>query len=284
VRLYLKPALGKVPLAKLQTEHVARMIQTLTARSDLSSTTVRYAGVVLRIALTRAVKSGKVQRNVATLADLPAKAKPEIAPLSSGQISEFLEATRTDRFGPLFVAAIATGLRQGELLALRWQDIDMDGASLSVRHSLQIRSRVLAEPKTENAKRTLRIGTEVISVLREQRRRQILERMAAGPAWKDGGFVFTTSVGTPLDSRNLTRAFQAALALAGLPRQRFHDLRHATATLLLERGEELGVVSKVLGHSTVTTTLDTYGHLTSGMSQRVADRMDVIVRRPASGA
>lgn len=136
----------------------------------------------------------------------------------------------------------------------------------------------------ENAKRTLRIGREVISVLCEQRRRQILERMAAGPAWKDGDFVFTTSVGTPLDSRNLTRAFQAALALAGLPRQRFHDLRHATATLLLERGEELGVVSKVLGHSTVTTTLDTYGHLTSGMSQRVADRMDVIVRRPASGA
>jgi integrase len=107
--------------------------------------------------------------------------------------------------------------------------------------------------------------------------------LASGSSWLDGDFLSSTSRGTPLDSRNVTRTFQASLVGAGLPRQRFHDLRHACATLLLESGEELGVVSKLLGHSTVSTTLDTYGHLTPGMTQRAADRMDVIIRRPASG-
>lgn len=175
-------------------------------------------------------------------------------------------------------------MRQGELLALRWGDIDFDAGTLAVRHTLQLRTRTLAEPKTPNARRTLYLSPEVLQTLLEHRRRQIAHRLAAGPGWREGDYVFATSRGTTFDSRNLTRSFQASLVVVGLPRQRFHDLRHSTVTILVERGEELAVISKVIGHSTVSTTLDTYGHLTAGMSQRVADTMDVVIRRPASGA
>ena len=140
----------------------------------------------------------------------------------------------------------ALGLRQGELLALRWRDVDLDGGTLAVAHTLARGSRTLAEPKTERAKRTLRLGAEVLLALREQRRRQLAARLAAGPRWRDQGY-----------------------ARAGLPRQRFHDLLHATATLLLESGEELGVVSKVLGHSSIGTTANVCaqphaGHVAAG--------------------
>lgn len=114
-------------------------------------------------------------------------------------------------------------------------------------------------------------------MLREHRVRQIEERLGAGRRWKDGRFVFTTTVGTPLDGINLTHAFQAALRAAGLPPQRFHDLRHACATVQLERGEELGVVSKLLGHANYSTTADVYSHLTRGMGKRVADRWDTLL-------
>jgi integrase len=283
VRIYLKPAIGKISLAKLQPEHVARMLRDLTARGDLSPTTVRYACVVLRIALARGLKTGKVGRNVATLVDLPRRARFENRPLSADQARAFLASVQGDRFEAIYALAIATGMRQGELLALRWADVDLTSGTLTIRNTLQFRTRALAEPKTDSAKRTLHVGHEVLNHLREHRRRQVAERLAAGPSWLDGDFVFTTSHGTTIDSRNLTRAFQARLVEAGLPRQRFHDLRHACATLLLESGEELGVVSKLLGHSTVSTTLDTYGHLTPGMTRRAAGRMDLILRQPVPG-
>ena len=113
-------------------------------------------------------------------------------------------------------------------------------------------------------------------------RRQLEERLAAGSRWHDRDFVFTTPTGEPLDGSNVLHGFQAAIRRASLPHQRFHDLRHATATLLIEAGEELGVVSKILGHSNLGTTADIYAHLTPAMSQRVADRLDTILRKPAA--
>jgi len=115
--------------------------------------------------------------------------------------------------------------------------------------------------------------------LREHRVRQLEERLAAGSRWHDGDFVFPTSIGTPLDSRNVTHALQNALRRAGLPRQRFHDLRHAYATLMLEDGEELAVISRSLGHANISTTADVYAHLTPAMLERSAARMDAILGR-----
>ena len=174
-------------------------------------------------------------------------------------------------------------MRQGELLALRWSDIDLESGRLTVRHTLRRGVRTLADPKTDASKRTLHLGS-VAATLRAHRTRQLGERIAAGRRWRDGDFVFATKLGEPLDTSTVTRAFQAALRRAGLPRQRFHDLRHATATLHLEAGEELIVVSWLLGHSTISTTADVYAHVTPAMLDRTADRMDGILGRKTETA
>jgi integrase len=280
VRLYLQPAIGRIPLAKLEPEHVQAMLAKLSAGNgargeQLSPTTVRYVYAVLRIALGRALKAGRVVRNVATLVDPPAKAKAELTPLSADQVATFLSHVAGDRLEALYVTAIGLGLRQGELLGLRWSDVDLEAGMLTIRHTLQRGTRTLAEPKTERARRTLQLPSEVTAALRAHRKRQL--------DGKASEYVFASSSGRPLDPRNVARRFAMAIAAAGLPAQRFHDLRHACATLLLEQGEDLAVVSKLLGHANLSTTADVYAHLTPAMGQRAAERMDgVLRRRPAA--
>jgi integrase len=162
---YIDPTIGRIPLTRLQPEDVAGMLRRLSARG-LSATTVRYAHAVLRIALGRAVKSGRVVRNVASLVEPPARRTAERRPLTADQARAFLDAVIDDRLAAMYVLAIATGMRQGELLALRWQDVDIDGARLTIRHTLRLGTRELAEPKTERARRTLRLGTDSVLVSR----------------------------------------------------------------------------------------------------------------------
>lgn len=278
VARYIVPSLGSVPLAKLERRDVDAMLARLAAqRPALSPTTQRYALTVLRIALTRAVKEGKALRNVAALADAPKARKAEMVPLTAEQAQAFITSVVDDPLGPLFKLAIRTGLRQGELLALRWEDVDFDAGKLTVAHTLTEGSRTLAEPKTEKSKRTLVLGAGAVAALREQHRRQLSDRIAAARKWRDQGYVFTSGVGSPLDGRNVTHRFQAAVAAAGLPRQRFHDLRHAFATLMIGAGVDLYVVSRSLGHATIATTANTYAHLTPAMGEVAAARMDAIL-------
>jgi integrase len=284
VERYIAPAIGHVPLTRLDPDHVARMLADLSKRGTLSPTTVRYAYVVLRIALGRALKQGKVLRNVATLVDPPPRANRELRPLTGPEVLVLLDTVRDDRLGPLYLAAIGTGLRQGELLALRWSDVDLEVGILTVRHTLQRDTRSLAEPKTERARRTLCLPSMVISGLREHRRRQLQERLAAGPRWVERDFVFTNPLGAAHSGCHVTRRFQAALRDARLPRQPFHALRHACATLLLEQGEELGVVSRMLGHADIATTANIYAHFTRGLSERAAARMDLVLGRTEKAA
>ena len=166
---------------------------------------------------------------------------------------------------------------------MRWQDIDLDAGTLTVRHTLRVGTAELAEPKTERSRRTLRLSPDVVAILRSHKARQAAERLVAGTRWQDRGFVFASPFGTPLNTSNVTHAFQAALERAGLPRQRFHDLRHAFATLQLEDGEELAVISRMLGHANFATTANVYAHVTPASLQRSADRMDSILRRRIAG-
>jgi integrase len=272
VELYLKPAIGRIPLAKLQPEDLQRMLAQLRGRRGaLSPTTRRYVYAVARIALGRALKMGKVTRNVATMIDAPAKQRRELHPLTRDDARALLNGIAGDRLEALYVTALGTGLRQGELLALRWSDVDLDAGVLAVRHTLQRRTRHLAEPKTERARRTIRLPRHVVAALAEHRRRQAVVAI--------DGLIFTTTAGTALDSRNVTRYLQRHLKRLGLRRQRFHDLRHAFATLLIEAGEELGVVSRILGHADYATTADVYAHLTPAMQQRAVARLDDVFAR-----
>jgi len=281
IRLYLEPELGRLPLAKLGPEHIQAMLARLSARPNLSPTSVRYVYAVLRIALGRAAKQAKVIRNVATLVDPPRKSAREVRPLTIAQIRHFLGSVSGDRFEALYVAAIGTGMRQGELLGLRWVDVNLDAGTVRVEHSLQRGTRTLAAPKTQRGRRTLQLAAFVTNALREHRRRQMVEQ---GDAWSLSGYVFATAKGTPLDTRNVTRYFQLALERAGLPHQRFHDLRHAAATVLIEQGVDLSIVSRMLGHADLSTTADVYAHLTNRMLQTAADQMEAAFSSQAVAA
>jgi integrase len=207
-----------------------------------------------------------VHHNVATLIDPPRREQRELRPMSAEEARGLLVSVRGDRLEALYRLAIASGLRQGELLALRWQDVDLDAGTITVRHTLTQGTRRLAEPKTDRARRTIAIDEDTVAALIAHRDRQRIVRLG-------GGFVFATADGNPLDHRNLVRSYHAALARAGIPRQPFHHLRHACATLLLESGEDLANVSKLLGHSSLATTADFYAHLTPRIARQAADRM-----------
>lgn len=184
-----------------------------------------------------------------------------------------------DRYLALYITALGTGLRQGELLGLRWEDVDLDAGRVRVRHTLANvgGTLTLLEPKTERSRRNVMLPDSVTAALRAHRTRQRMERLVAGSRWVDSGHVFTSTIGTPLHAATVTRAFQAALARAGLPHSRFHDLRHAAATFLLARGMTLEDVKNLLGHSSITLTSNTYGHVLEQRQRQVAQAMDAVL-------
>ena len=218
-----------------------------------------------------------VARNVAALVDRPKQVRHEIKPLTPEQARAFLEEAKGTRFEALFILALTTGMRQGELLGLRWQDVDLDGSRLHIRQTLCSHGGKLTfgEPKTHRSQRAITLGAATVAGLRSHRIRQAEERLAAGPAWQDYGLVFTTRVGTPVEASNLVnREFKPLLREAGLPTIRFHDLRHSCATYLLSRNKHIKKVQELLGHSQSGITMDTYSHLLPGMQDELAEEMD----------
>ena len=274
VRLHLKPTIGHHQLAKLAPQHVQAMMNDKLA-AGLSPRTVQYLRAVLRQALGQALRWGLVPRNVATLVDPPRTAHHEMKFLSPKQARSLLDTAKGDRLEALYSVALALGLRQGEALGLRWQDVDLDAGTLSVRHALQrIDGRPqFVEPKTEQSRRTLTLPSMVAAALREHRVRQLEERLLAGARWQDHGLVFASTVGTPLDTRSVVRQFKAVLKRAGLPDMRWHDLRHTCASLLLAQRVPHRVVMEVLGHSQISLTMR-YSHVIPGLRREAADRMD----------
>ncbi len=278
VRRHIVPALGSVPLQKLSPQNVRTLLNRKLA-DGLSAQTVRHIRTVLRRALGEAVKFGLIVRNSAALVDGPRIPHHEIHPLTPEEARRFLDAAKGERLEALYSVALAVGLRRGEALGLRWQDIDLDQRVLTVNQTVQRVSGKLRflEPKTEHSRRTISIPDTVVAALRTHRIRQLEERLAAGPLWKDFGLVFATRIGTPLEPRNVHRDFKRILAKAGVPNQRFHDLRHAAASLLLAQGVSPRVVMELLGHSRIGITMDTYSHVIPSLMREAADKMDQIL-------
>ena len=239
--------------------------------------TVRNIHAVLRRALTQALRWGAVSRNVATLVDLPRVDRHEVRGLSPTDAKAVMAAVAGDRIESLVLLTLSTGLRQGEVLALRWQDVDLEVDTVQVRYSLQRmpgRGVELVEPKTTRSRRTLALPTRTAMALRDHRKRQLAQRLWAGSRWQEGDFVFTSSVGTPMVGAEVTRRFQALLGAAGLPAMRFHDLRHGAASLLLAQGVHPRVVMEMLGHSTITLTMNTYSHVIPDLQREAATKME----------
>jgi integrase len=280
VRVHLQPGLGRHPLARLTPQQVQAFLNAKSA-SGLAPRTVAYIRAVLRQALREAERWGMVSRNVARLVEPPRVPRREVRPFSPDQARQFVDAIRGDRLEALYLVALGTGLRQGEILGLTWTDIDLGAATLTVRNALQrVNAKLeLVEPKSATSHRVVALPTFVADGLRAHRTRQRTDRLLAGSRWHDDprGLVFTTTVGTPMDGIAVTRRFQALLASAGLPRQRFHDLRHACASLLLAQGVAPRVVMETLGHSQISLTLNTYSHVIPALGRAAADQMDAVL-------
>jgi integrase len=266
VNKHIVPALGNMRLAKLTP---ARLQGFYRSKLDagLSPRTVQYVHVVLHRALKQALRWALVTRNVAEAVDPPRVPKKEIHPLSPEQARTFLEAARNDRLAALYLLAIHTGMRQGELLNLKWDDVDLDAGVLRVRGT-----------KTARSRRTVTLSETALEALRSHRERQLSEIDRMGILWQKNGLVFATGIGTLLSRQNLTqRSFRPLLAKAGLPRIRFHDLRHTCATILLSKGVHAKFVQELLGHATIAITLDTYSHVLPGMGRQVSQAMQDVL-------
>lgn len=280
MRLHVIPTLGATRLTKLTAQQV-QLLYAQKLEEGLSTTTVHHIHAVLHRAFDAALRLGLVQRNILDMVEVPRMLHHEMKTLSAEQAQQLLAVARGNRLEALYVMALATGMRQGELLALRWHDVDLDGGSLQVRAAVHYTKDgyVFAEPKTKHSRRRIALSQMCVTALREHRALQQVEREALGSAWTDLDLVFPNTVGTPFGAENLVqREFYPLLKQAGLPRVRFHDLRHTAATLLLERGINAKVVSEMLGHSDVSITLGIYTHVMPHMQQQAADAMDAALR------
>ncbi len=229
--------LGKLKLSKLTPQHIQMLYREL--RSTGLGRTIVVLHAILHKALDQAVKWGLVPRNITDAVETPKIEKKEFRALTPEEAFRFLRAASEDRLYALYVLAITCGLRLGELLGLRWQDVDVERGTLTVIHQLQTVNGkpVLQPPKTGRSRRTIVLPAVAIKALREHRARQLEERRNMGEVWQDWGLVFGSEIGTPLNESNVrNRSFYPLLQKAGLPRIRFHDLRHTCATLLLAQG------------------------------------------------
>jgi integrase len=277
---YLIPALGTRPLGKLTPADIqalyTKMQEPKPDGMELSARTVRYAHAVLHTALEQAVRWRLLGHNPAKVVDLPRQARREMQALTPAEATRFLDAAKANRWHALWVLLVTTGLRPGEALGLKWDDLD--GGTIQVQRVVVERTGkgwALEEPKTSRSRRTVSLPASTVRALHSHRAKQAEAKLAAGPEYEDRGLIFATSTGAPERQSNLFRRhFKPLLKAAGLPNVRMYDLRHTAATLLLAAGENPKIVSERLGHSTITLTMDTYSHVLPEMRQQTAERLE----------
>jgi integrase len=276
IRAHIKPALGCIKLKNLNPAQI-RWFYRERLDCGLAPATVHKLHVVLHKALNGAVTDGLIPRNAATGVKLPRITREEIDPLDPDEARRLIEAACGDRLEALYVLALNTGMRQGELLALKWDDVDLKRGVLRVRRTVthEDKAFVLGEPKTTKSRRTIRLTTGAAQALKTHLSRQLEEMERMGSLYLPGGLVFATTVGTIINPSNLrNRSFKPLLDRAGLRPIRFHDLRHTCATLLLSKDVNPKVVSEMLGHASVSITLDIYSHLLPDMQEKAAKALE----------
>jgi integrase len=279
-KLYILPLLGHHQLAKLAPEHIHAFIKRKLG-DGLSPRTVQLSVVILRKALGQAVKEGLLSRNVARLVDAPRWKRPEVKPWAPDEASQFLNAIKNERLEAAYHVAISLGLRRGEILGLRWSDIDLEAKTLTVvRAVARVGGKLqFVEPKSRQSRRTIPLHDGIVGLLRKHRRRQLETRLAAGSRWHDTGLIFTSGIGTPLEPRALNEDFDRVIAKAGLRYVRLHDLRHACASFLLAQGVHPRVVMELLGHSQISLTMETYSHVIPEAMREAVARVGALLSR-----
>jgi integrase len=286
VRCHLKPALGTIPVRDLRPELLQHFYNEKT-KEGLSGRTVRYCHTLLYGALSQAERNQLVVRNVTALVEPPRKQRKEMPTLTQEQVAnQLLPAIADDRLAAAIFMLFGTGLRRGELLGLRWKDVDLDESILHVRQTLgrvrihdaksheQKTRLTFQEPKTDQSRRTIPIPLTCLTALRMHKAHQAEEKLSMGQAYQDRGLVFSRPDGRPIDPSELSRHFGRLLRRVGLPSIRLHDARHTYATLLLELGEGPKVVQSLMGHSSVSITLDIYSHVNLELERKAASKLN----------
>lgn len=274
--LYLDPGLGHFRLSKLTPLDIQGFYASLS--TQLKPSSVRRLHGMLSSALNQAVKWNLIPRNPASLVDLPKVQKKEMHAFGPVEAAKFLAAAKLDKHAMLWAILISTGLRPGEAMALKWQDIDLKAGTLTVRRSLTWKAGGLFEfnePKTTRSIRQLPLPAALIPEMKAHKAHVAEARLKAGTDWQDNDLVFPAALGRPLHKANLGRHLKAILKAANLPEDfRLYDLRHSCATLLLADGTHPKVVADRLGHASVTLTLDTYSHVTQTMQSEASKAMN----------
>lgn len=278
VRLYVMPTLGAVPLQKLTPTQLQALYSNLLKgdkarkRAAVSPRTVRYVHAILHRALKEAMGLGLVARNVTDSVAPPKAVRPPIKCWDAAQAKRFLEVAADDGYSPLWLIALFTGMRRGELLALRWSDVDLTAGVVHVCQSASTvkRGDRFTPPKTASGRRTIDLEAPCVQALREHRARQNERRLALGDMWQDFDLVFASEIGTVIDGNNVYHRFVRLVGKAGVPRIPFHGLRHTHATLMMKKLVHPKVVSALLGHSDITLTLQTYSHVLPQMRKEAA--------------
>lgn len=253
----------------------------------LSAKSVLRYHQVLHAALHHAVRWQVLARNPADAVQPPRAARRELTTIGAADVSRLLSAADDTPIGSLARMAVMTGMRRGELLGLRWRDLDLDAGMAHVQQTAQRISGegwVFRQPETRLSRRAIALSPATVRLVRRHRRQQVAERLLAGPAYQDRDLVFASAVGTPLEPGTIARTWTRVLAAAGVGHVRWHDLRHAHATLMLSAGVHPKVVSERLGHASVGITLDTYSHVLPGLQVAAAAQLDTLVDEPLEAA
>ena len=278
IEQHILPTLGKIKLKDLRPEHIQHLYSA-KLKDGVSERSVLMIHAVIHRALEQAVKLGLIGRNAADAVTRPRFKRKEMKTLNDTQVRSFLSMLEGTRNDALFWMAISTGLRQGELLGLKWSDIDWRNRHLQVQRQLQRLKEGIGftEPKSDAGKRTIVLGKAMMEKLRKHIEIQDLEKSLAGSRWQEFDLIFSSTIGTPFEPRNLFRIYKELLKQAGLPDIRFHDLRHTAATLMFKQGVHPKVVQERLGHSDISLTLNTYSHVLPSMQDDAADLIDELL-------
>jgi integrase len=278
VEQHINPVLGDIKINELQPVEI-QAFYNKKIESGTGVRTVRIIHSVLHCALNHALKLGIIYRNPSDVVYKPKTEKREMEILDEDQVRMLLIAAKGKRLEALYKVAVTTGLRKGEILGLKWSDLDWDTHQLNVQRQVQRvpeKGITFSHPKTSAGRRMIILGSDTISALKDHQKRQWVDREFKGDKWQDYDLIFPSSIGTPLSQSNHNREFKQLLKDANLPNIRFHDLRHTAASLMLKQGVSVKVVQERLGHSDAAMTLNVYSHVIPGMQREAAEKMDEI--------
>ncbi|MBT9282093.1 MAG: site-specific integrase [Hydrogenibacillus schlegelii] len=268
---YVLPHLGRLKVTDLKAQHFVRLYEHML-ESGISSRTVRYIHTIMKQAIDRAVQWNIVAKNVIRSVKPPRQEQRAFQVWDEEEILRFLEAARTSTYYELYYVALTTGMRFGELLGLRWANVDFDARRIYVVEQYNDKTKSFDELKTRGSRRYIAVDKKTLDVLRQRRKKQDAARLKA-VYWEALDLVFSTQNGLPLMRRNVYRDFKACIQRSGVPEIRFHDLRHTHATLLLSKGWHPKVVQERLGHSSIQITLDTYSHVIPSLQDQLVESM-----------